>query len=206
MDASRAGLRRSKIDAVRQPPRRGTLAPENRDVGRVEWRIPSEARLGLPGNRQLLTVRERAIRPPEGRNRACDVCRFTFPGHGCSEPGLVDGRVQEVAPRIDPDAQPRFFARPKASLPGMHLCAAGSTTRPAPPTNSTCERIPALTGRILPRASDLWVQARSTTSSNCRRCAFRRGSRTRESDSIEPPPQYHFSRTWRRARVLKESW
>jgi hypothetical protein len=37
--------------------------------------------------------------------------------------------------------------------------------------------------RILPRASDLWVQA----SLACKRCSFPKESRTTEFDSIEPP-------------------
>jgi hypothetical protein len=42
--------------------------------------------------------------------------------------------------------------------------------------------------RVLPRASDLCGCRRlSTTSSGCSSCSLRKGSRTRESDSIESP-------------------
>lgn len=60
--------------------------------------------------------------------------------------------------------------------------------------------------RILPRASDLWVQASLTTSSRCSSCSSRKESRTTEIDSIEPPQRHHFSTTWRRLRVLMKRW
>jgi hypothetical protein len=40
----------------------------------------------------------------------------------------------------------------------------------------------------------------------CISCSFRKGSRTTEFDSIEPPQRRHFSTTWRRIRVLKKFW
>ena len=49
------------------------------------------------------------------------------------------------------------------------------------------EGILAFAERILPRASDLWVQPRSTTSSDCSSCSSLRESRSTEIDSIEPP-------------------
>jgi hypothetical protein len=60
--------------------------------------------------------------------------------------------------------------------------------------------------RILPRASDLWVQASLTTSSRCSSCSSRKESRTTEIDLIEPPQRHHFSATWRRLRVLMKRW
>jgi Recombinase zinc beta ribbon domain len=47
---------------------------------------------------------------------------------------------------------------------------------------------------------------RSTTSSDCSSCSFRKELRTTEIDSIEPPQQHRFSGTWRRLRVLMKRW
>ena len=68
------------------------------------------------------------------------------------------------------------------------------------------EGILAFAERILPRASDLWVQRRSTTSSGFSSCSFRKAWCSMEIDSIEPPQRHHFSTTCRRARVLMKEW
>jgi len=47
--------------------------------------------------------------------------------------------------------------------------------------------------RILPRASDLWAQASLDYKSDYSSCSFRKGSRSTEIDSIEPPQRHHFS-------------
>ncbi|GMV23478.1 MAG: hypothetical protein AMXMBFR57_34270 [Acidimicrobiia bacterium] len=46
--------------------------------------------------------------------------------------------------------------------------------------------------RILPRASDLWVQASLDYKQRLQALFFRRGSRTKGIDSIEPPQRHHF--------------
>ena len=48
------------------------------------------------------------------------------------------------------------------------------------------EGILAFAERVLPRASDLWVQASLVTSSGCSSCSSLKESRTTEIDSIEP--------------------
>ena len=47
---------------------------------------------------------------------------------------------------------------------------------------------------------------RSTTSSGCSSYSSRKGSRSTEFDSIEPPQPRHFSTTWRRPSVLMKEW
>jgi hypothetical protein len=60
--------------------------------------------------------------------------------------------------------------------------------------------------RILPRASDLWVQASLDYKQRLQALFFRKALRTTEIDSIEPPQRHHFSTTWRRPRVLMKRW
>ena len=64
----------------------------------------------------------------------------------------------------------------------------------------------AFTGRILPRASDLWVQSSLDHKQRLQQLSFRKGSRSTEIDSIEPPQRHHFSTTWRGPRVLMKEW
>ena len=64
------------------------------------------------------------------------------------------------------------------------------------------EGILAFAERILPRASDLWVQASLDYKQRLQELFSRKESRTTEIDSIEPPQRHHFSTTWRHPRVL----
>jgi hypothetical protein len=68
------------------------------------------------------------------------------------------------------------------------------------------EGILAFAERILPRASDLWVQASLDYKQRLQALFFRKALRTTEIDSIEPPQRHHFSTTWRRPRVLMKRW
>jgi hypothetical protein len=58
--------------------------------------------------------------------------------------------------------------------------------------------------RVLPRATDLWVQASSTRNSGFSSCSSRKASHSTEIDLIEPPQRRHFSSTWRGVRVLRK--
>ncbi len=68
------------------------------------------------------------------------------------------------------------------------------------------EGILAFAERILPRASDLWVQASLDYKQRLQQLFFPEESRSTEIDSIEPPQRHHFSATWRRPRVLMKRW
>jgi hypothetical protein len=60
--------------------------------------------------------------------------------------------------------------------------------------------------RILPRASDLWVQASLDYKQRLQQLFFPEGIAFDGIDSIEPPQRHHFSSTWRRLRVLMKRW
>ena len=68
------------------------------------------------------------------------------------------------------------------------------------------EGILAFVERILPRASNLWVQASLDYKQGCSSCSFLQESRSTEIDLIEPPQRHHFSTTWRRPRVQMKEW
>jgi hypothetical protein len=59
---------------------------------------------------------------------------------------------------------------------------------------------------MLPRASDLWVQASLDYKQRLQRLFFPKELRSTEIDSIEPPQHHHFSITRRRPRVLMKRW
>jgi hypothetical protein len=60
--------------------------------------------------------------------------------------------------------------------------------------------------RILPRASDLWVQASLDYKQRLQQLFLPEGSRSTEIDSIEPPQRHRFSTTWRHRRMLMKRW
>jgi hypothetical protein len=60
--------------------------------------------------------------------------------------------------------------------------------------------------RILPRASDLWVQASLDYKQRLQQLFSRKESHSTKIGSIEPPQRHHFSSTWRRPRVLMKEW
>jgi len=60
--------------------------------------------------------------------------------------------------------------------------------------------------RVLPRASDLWVQASLNQKQRLQQLFSPKGSRSTEIDLIEPPRPRHSSSTWRRVRVLTKRW
>jgi hypothetical protein len=83
----------------------------------------------------------------------------------------------------------------------------------APAGVSRCERslhrahregILAFAEHILPRASDLWVQASLDYKQRLQQLFFRNESRSTESGSIEALQPHNFSSTWRAGRVLKK--
>jgi hypothetical protein len=72
--------------------------------------------------------------------------------------------------------------------------------------NMNVEGILAFAELILPRASDLWVQASLDYKQRLQQLFARKAWRSSEIDSIDPPSRQHFSSTWRRLSVLMKEW
>lgn len=160
-------------------------------------RFATSIELGTTGRTRIIHVHHKplyaAIGEPDNRNRRCVTIDRTIDRLMILDAVLADRSVNWLGSECEKRCY--FKGRLGDNLRDNEYPRLAFGNPSWPSQNAFC-RAPQTCGS----------RRRSTTSSGCSSCSSRKGSRTTEFDSIEPPQRHHFSATWRRPRVLMKRW